>query len=207
AGVDERRVWVIITPGPCDPEGCVTELHATADARVSWSTSYRPTGAMIGVATFADGARGWLTESAAVRRGQHLLGTSDGGGSWQVSVAADTLQPTEAFIGLSAPTPRDVWAVSFDTASCTGDGCERYALRVSRDGGVTWMTVHASTRTRAGGGRRDAVVSWARRSSSIRPTGLSRSVKAPVGDRPRIPAACSSPTTEATRSAAFGWHP
>ena len=162
--VDERRVWVIITTGPCDPEGCVTELHATADARVSWSTSYRPTGATIGVATFADGARGWLTESAAVRRGQHLLGTSDGGGSWQVSVAADTLQPTEAFIGLSAPTPRDVWAVSFDTASCTGDGCERYALRVSHDGGLTWRTARAL----------DADASWWRKE------GCGRFLGAPV---------------------------
>src|SRR5207247_10661795 len=109
----------------------------------SWSASCRPTGAMIGVATFADALRGWLTESAVVRRGQQLLGTSDGGRSWQVSVAADKLQPTEVFIGLSAPAPRYVWAVSFDSASCTGDGCERYALLVSRDGGLTWMTVHA----------------------------------------------------------------
>ena len=141
--VDDRHAWVVVTTGPCDPEGCVSELRATADAGVSWSTSYRPTGAMIGVATFADASRGWLTESALGRRGQQLLGTSDGGRSWQVSVAADALQPTEAFIGLSAPAPRYVWAVSFDSASCTGDGCERYALRVSRDGGLTWMTVHA----------------------------------------------------------------
>ncbi|OLD33785.1 MAG: hypothetical protein AUI44_00180 [Chloroflexi bacterium 13_1_40CM_2_67_6] len=141
--VDDRHAWVVVTTGPCDPEGCVSELRATADAGVSWSTSYRPTGAMIGVATFADASRGWLTESALVRRGQQLLGTSDGGRSWQVSVAADKLQPTEVFIGLSAPAPPYLWAFSFDSASCTGDGCERYALRVSRDGGLTWMTVHA----------------------------------------------------------------
>src|SRR5438876_706237 len=90
------------------------------------SPYYRPTGAMIGVATFADASRGWLTESAVVRRGQQLLGTSDGGRSWQVSVAGDKLQPTEVFIGLSGPAPPYVWAVSFDSASCMGDGCERY---------------------------------------------------------------------------------
>ena len=141
--VDVRHAWVVVTTGPCDPAGCVTELRATADAGVSWSTSYRPTGAVVGAATFADVSRGWLTESFSVRTGQALLATSDGGRSWQTSLAADKLQPTEAFIGLGAPTSGDIWAVTFDTASCTGDGCEKYALRVSRDGGLTWMTAHA----------------------------------------------------------------
>jgi photosystem II stability/assembly factor-like uncharacterized protein len=141
--VDDRHAWVVIATGPCDPAGCATELRATADAGVSWSTSYRPTAAVVVRAAFADVSHGWLTESFAARRGQDLLATSDGGRSWQLSLAADKLRETEAFIGLSAPTPSDVWTVSFDTASCTGDGCEKYALRASHDGGLTWTTAHA----------------------------------------------------------------
>jgi photosystem II stability/assembly factor-like uncharacterized protein len=141
--VDDRHAWVVISTGPCGPAGCSTELRATIDGGVSWFTSYRPAGEVVGVATFADVSRGWLAEALAVRRVQELLATSDGGRSWQVSLAADRVQPTEAFIGLSAPTPRDIWAVSFDVASCTGDGCERYALRASHDGGQTWTTAHA----------------------------------------------------------------
>jgi photosystem II stability/assembly factor-like uncharacterized protein len=140
--VDDRHAWVVIATGPCDPAGCVTELRATADAGVSWSASYRPTGAVVVGAAFADVSHGWLTESLAARGGQDLLATSDGGRSWQVSLAADKLRETEAFIGLGAPTPKDVWTLSLDTASCTGDGCEKYALRASHDGGVTWTTAH-----------------------------------------------------------------
>ena len=140
--VDDRHAWVVITTGPCDPAGCVTELRATVDAGVTWSTSYRPSGAVVGTAAFSDISRGWLTESLAVRNGQDLLATSDGGRSWQTSLAVDKLRPSEAFVGVSGPTPRDVWALSFDTASCTSDGCERYALRASHDGGVTWTTTH-----------------------------------------------------------------
>ena len=141
--VDDRHVWVVITTEPCDPAGCATELRATTDAGMTWSTSYRQSGAVVGTAAFADISRGWLSESFAVRNGQDLLVTSDGGRSWQTSLAADKLRPSEAFVGLSAPTPRSVWALSFDTASCTGDGCARYALRASHDGGVTWTAVHA----------------------------------------------------------------
>jgi photosystem II stability/assembly factor-like uncharacterized protein len=141
--LDERHAWVVIATGPCDPAGCATELRATADAGVSWSTSYRPTAAVVVRAAFADVSHGWLTEAFAMRRGQDLLATTDGGRSWQVSLAADTLRETEAVIGLGAPTPRDVWTVSVDTASCTGDGCEKYALRASHDGGLTWTTAHA----------------------------------------------------------------
>jgi photosystem II stability/assembly factor-like uncharacterized protein len=141
--VDDRHVWVVVTTGPCDPAGCPTELRATADAGVTWSTSYRPSGAVVGTAAFADISRGWLSESFAVRNGQDLLATSDGGRSWQTSLAADKLRPSEAFVGLSTPTPKDVWALSFDTASCTGDGCAKYALRASYDGGVTWTVLHA----------------------------------------------------------------
>jgi photosystem II stability/assembly factor-like uncharacterized protein len=140
--VDDRHAWVITT-GSCDPAGCATELRATADAGVTWSTSYRPTGAVVGTATFADVSHGWLTESFAVRAGQQLLATSDGGRSWRTSLAADKLRPFEGFIGMSAPTPRDLWVITFDTGSCTGDGCERYALRASDDGGQTWITAHA----------------------------------------------------------------
>jgi len=140
--VDDRHAWVVTTPGPCDPAGCVTELRATADAGATWSTTYRPNGAVLVNATFADISRGWLTESFAVRRGADLLLTSDGGRSWQTSIGADRLAPPEDFLAISGPTPRDVWALTFDAVSCIGRACSRYALRSSHDGGLTWSTLH-----------------------------------------------------------------
>ncbi|TMC71490.1 MAG: hypothetical protein E6J13_07460 [Chloroflexi bacterium] len=140
--VDDRHAWVVTTPGPCDPAGCVTELRATADAGGTWSTAYRPNGAVLVTATFADVSRGWLTESFVVRRGADLLLTPDGGRSWQTSIDADRLAPPEDFLAISGPTPRDVWALSFDAVSCIGRACGRYALRSSHDGGLTWSTLH-----------------------------------------------------------------
>jgi photosystem II stability/assembly factor-like uncharacterized protein len=141
--VDDRHASVIVVPGPCDPAGCVTELRATADGGATWTTAYRPNGAVLSAAAFADVSRGWLAESFAVRFGGDLLLTSDGGRSWQTSIAADKLVPAEVFLAVSGPTPRDVWVLTFDAVSCSGIACTRYGLRASHDGGLSWMLLHA----------------------------------------------------------------
>lgn len=119
--VDARTAWVIARSGPCGHDGCPQqEVRVTTDGGVTWRTAYQvdDRGLVPYLLRTASRDVGWMVAQKLLRRGEVVLGTSDGGRTWR------ELRETVDAIALDAATERDAWVITRDGAFCSSS--ERY---------------------------------------------------------------------------------